>query len=75
MRRCVPMRMKKDKSRHRFYGFHEFLSFRNKGVHEICVIREICGCFVKTRVLFSEKNLVSRLTPKPGSGYPSGFWD
>jgi len=27
-------------------GFHDFLFFRNGVVHEICVIREIRGCFV-----------------------------
>ena len=46
------MRMKKDKSSH---GFHGLLSFRNGVVEEICVIREIRGCYVETKVMFLEQ--------------------
>jgi len=47
-----PVTHEKNKSSH---GYHESLSFRNGVVHEIFVIREIRGCFVKTKVIFSEQ--------------------
>ena len=63
MRRDAPMRMKKDKSSR---GFHGFLSFRDGVIREICVIRKIHGCFVKTRDLFSEQdNILETADPDP----------
>jgi len=49
VRRGALTRMKKSKSSH---GFHGLLCFWNGVVHEI---REIRGCFVKSRVLLSEQ--------------------